>query len=119
MAEAVRSRKTFLDAPSFLPLDRDDRGVKKRVNVRGVTVGRFLGLSGREVIVGRKVSLVTEDKAAVGSRGGDACGLFSSWNVDGNSVDGSSGSTSKSILLILGRPWYEQINWSPFANALF
>lgn len=43
-AEAVISLKVCLDAPIFLPLPSDDLGVKKRVKVLGVTVGRFLGL---------------------------------------------------------------------------
>lgn len=44
VAEAVISCRACLDAPIFLPLTREDLGVKKRVNVLGVTVGFFLGL---------------------------------------------------------------------------
>lgn len=37
------SLKACRDAPIFLPLPRDDLGVKKRVKVLGVTVDRLLG----------------------------------------------------------------------------
>ena len=43
--EAVISLKVCLDAPIFPILPSDDLGVKKRENVLGVTVGRFLGLA--------------------------------------------------------------------------
>ena len=43
VAEAEMSRKACLEAPTFWHAVSDTRGVKKRVNVRGVTVQRRLG----------------------------------------------------------------------------
>ena len=50
-AEAVISRSTCLDAPALLSLLKDDFGVKKRLNVRGVTLGPFLGFSEHWLLV--------------------------------------------------------------------
>ena len=44
VAEAVISLNTCLDAPILSPLSREDLGVKKRVNDRGVIVGALRGL---------------------------------------------------------------------------
>ena len=41
--EAVISFNACLEAPTFLPLSKEDLGVKKRVKVLGVTVGFFFG----------------------------------------------------------------------------
>lgn len=62
------SRSACLDAPTLLSLLRDDFGVKKRLNVRGVTFGPFLGFSEHWLLVrGRR----GEDG------GGSDCGILS------------------------------------------
>lgn len=85
-AEAVISRSACLDAPALLSLLRDDFGVKKRLNVRGVTLGPFLGFSEHWLLV-------------VGGRRGD---------------DGGGGSDCKlllSSLLDIFVAWGEVENW--------
>lgn len=63
------SRSACLDAPTLLSLLRDDFGVKKRLNVRGVTFGPFLGFSEHWLLVrGRR----GEDGG-----GGSDCGILS------------------------------------------
>lgn len=53
-AEAVISRSACLDAPTLLSLFRDVFGVKKRLNVLGVTFGPLLGFSEHWLLGGRR-----------------------------------------------------------------
>lgn len=70
-AEAVISRSACLDAPTLLSLLRDDFGVKKRLNVRGVTFGPFLGFSEHWLLLARG------RRGEDGVGGGSDCGILS------------------------------------------
>ena len=63
------SRSACLDAPTLLSLFRDDFGVKKRLNVRGVTFGPFFGFSEHWL-------LVVGGRRGEDGRGGSDCELL-------------------------------------------